>query len=197
MWTHERISDDAKVTRLIFYPFMFDNDILDPRATFQFQYDKTTKKRQESLVWRFYAPLHYQINCFGCLQQKDKNQKKIDADKNPIVRYKGHKNALCGAIRDIESKGYCFEIIHAPNEGIYHVHVSIVPPAGATLEKVNKTIRSYLRDEIYTAFADLNGHDCNDNSVSICRLATSKIVIGAYACFAGLVLLLKQAFKSS
>ena len=198
MWTHKHISDDARLTRLIFYPFMFDNETLDPRSTFQFQYQQATKKRQESLVWRLYVPLHYQINCFGCLQQQDKNQKKVVVGKSPIIRYKGHKNALCGTIRDIRTDGgYRFEIIHVPKEGIYHVHVSIVPPADVTLKKIDKLVFMDLRDELFRAFAGLNGHNCNGDSFSICRLATSRFVMGAYACFAVLGLFLKQALRAS
>ena len=198
MWVHKQIPDDTRITRLIFYPFMFDNDALDPRVTFQFKYRETTGKRQESLIWRLYAPLDYLISCLGCVQQQEKNRRKAADGKEPSVRYAGHMNALSGAIRTIQTdRDYRFELIHAPEEGIYHLHVLIVPPGSTTLERVNKTVLNDLRDELFRVFTDLKGRDYDGSTPSACRLVTSQFVINTYACFAVLGLLLKQGLKPS
>ena len=153
MWKHKHIPDDTRVTRLIFFPFMFRNEILDPRFTFQFNFRNGEGNRQESLIWRLYAPFDFLIDCLGCLQQHDKNERKETEGKNPVVRYRGHKDAFCGAIRAIQTgKNYCFELIHGPEEGFYHIHISIVPPVGSTLKGINKTTLNDLRDELYSVF---------------------------------------------
>ena len=104
----------------------------------------------------------------------------------------------CGAIRYIQiDAGYSFEIDHDSKGGIYHLHVSIVSPAGAIIEKITKTVLNDLRDELYRAFANLSGHDCCEDGLSTCRLASNRFVIGACACFAVLGIFIKQALRIS
>lgn len=175
---------------------MFSKETLDPRFTFQFQLRNGT--RQESLIWRLYAPFEYVIDCLGCLQQNDKNEKKVAEGKNPGVRYQGHIDAFCGAIRAIQTdRNYRFELVHGPEEGIYHIHVSIIPPVGITLEHIEKTTLMELRDDLWRAFDALENHDCDESNFSICRLVTSRWIINTYACFAVLGLSLKQYLKTS
>ena len=192
------VPDDARFTRLIFFPFMFRNEFLDPRFTFQFKFRNGNANRQESLIWRFFIPLDYLIDCLGCLQQHNKNEKKVAEGKDPMVQYRGHRNAFCRAIRAIRTdKDYCFELIHAPEDGIYHVHVSIVPPVGGTLNGMNKTILNDLRDELFRSFDDLKDHQCDSGSLSVSRLLGCRWIINSYACFAVLVLSLRLSLKTS
>ena len=192
------VPDEARITRHIFYPFMFRDEILDPIFTFQFKFRNGNANRQESLIWRIFIPFDYLIDCLGCLQQHNKNEKKVAEGKDPIVRYRGHRNALCRTIRAIETdKDYRFELIHAPEEGIYHVHVSIVPPVGGTLNDMNKTILNELRHDLFMAFGDLKDHQCESSSLSASRLVGCRWIINSYAYLAGLVLSLRQSLKTS
>ncbi|MGN6828881.1 hypothetical protein [Paucibacter sp. M5-1] len=107
----------------------------------------------ESVVWRHYAPSIAEIHQMGCQRQAEKRPAK------PSYTYVGAITATAEAIRAIRVKGHGFQLEHAPEEGLWHAHVSYLKEPNAEFNRAHKLD---LKEHLRKAFGPLESHSCTD-----------------------------------
>lgn len=143
----EEIPDEDDTSRLMFEPAMrgLDNEIIWHNV-FMF---RTEDNFCESVVWRRYAASADDVNMFGCAKQHgDRAKGKLRST------YFGYITGNVAAIRSLKSaKGIHLAVIHAPEEGRHHAHITF--QAGST-----KNDRNELKYLLRTTFGELAPHTC-------------------------------------
>jgi len=106
----------------------------------------------ESLAWRKYAPSIADVHNLGCSKQRNDRA----AGRNST--YFGALTGNAGNVRNLRSKnGGRFEILHAPDEGIHHVHITF-----QNVERLTKSDKTELKVLIRGQFAARSEHQCAD-----------------------------------
>ncbi len=118
---------------------------------FEFQ-DKSG--RCESAVWRTVMPHDADVHALGCDKQKsDRARGKASAT------YRGYIDSTAGRVRaKATTNGHRVDVVHAPAEGDWHLHVQVVLAPGTT--KLGKADKSDVRGLMSEAFDALVPHDC-------------------------------------
>lgn len=106
----------------------------------------------ESVVWRKYKPDIADVHSMGCERQREKRAAGRDS-----WTYEGAITAQVKAIRDIATPEGGFAVEHAPDEGQWHVHVSMRAADGV---KLNKAHKMNLKEHLRRAFTALEAHKC-------------------------------------
>ena len=122
----ELLENGDLVSRSLFRPRMLSGqDEFVWKNIFEFPSDAG---RAESVIWRKYAVSDLEAHDIGQLIARYKTETK------PDFSYAGFLTAEAGRIRGSTTKrGHKFELMHAPNEGRWHVHVYVVSPEGVAV----------------------------------------------------------------
>lgn len=107
----------------------------------------------ESAVWRKYAVEIEAVHELGCERQRAKREGGKSA-----WTYEGAITAEVDRVREIRTReGHGFHLEHAPEEGLWHVHISMVPASGQLLNKGHKIdLKEWLRK----VFSTIEAHSC-------------------------------------
>lgn len=145
----EAIPDDDDASRHLFKPNMGSRygDLIWSNV-FMFQ---SKQGYCESLVWRRHATID-RVHELGC--QKETN----DRAAGRVDRtYLGALTARVGTVRAIRSgRGARFDVVHAEEEGVHHLHVKYVNGAG-----LSPNDKAELKSKIKTAFeGNSAAHHC-------------------------------------
>lgn len=152
----EEVPDEDTVSRHVFWPHMYKENVIDARQAFTFP--KKCNRRRESVIWRRYVSSLNAIHSMGCEKETRDNLSRPPDSKR---RYRGCIEGNVGDIRAIEIvSGHGFGVEHAPEEGIHHVHVEVHAVNGRSIGDITKTEMHDLRDEIFKVFAPLVPHTC-------------------------------------
>jgi hypothetical protein len=146
----DHIPDGDYVSRHLFAPEMGSADfaLLWDRV-FMF---KTDRNFCESVVWRKYAPAMAAVHNLGCAKQK------VDRAAGKNCTYFASVTAKVERVRAIRSlTGARFEVVHAPEEGKHHAHITYAE--GHALTKNDK---AQLKQAIRHAFSERDDHACPD-----------------------------------
>ena len=129
----EHIPDGDKVSRLVFYPFMYTGGnrmLMDNVFTFP-----SNRGGRESLVWSRYAPTNQDVHNLGL------NLTTAKQAQNPerVIQYDGFIFTKAGQIRSIKTaKGHGLFVVHVPAEGKHHAEVGYQPTDSAAITKLEK-----------------------------------------------------------
>lgn len=107
----------------------------------------------ESVVWRKYAVGIAAVHELGCQRQRVKRE-----GGKATWTYEGAITAEVDRIRAIKtSEGHGFHVEHAPEEGNWHAHISLMPAPGQQLNKGHKiNLKEWLRG----VFSPVEVHTC-------------------------------------
>jgi hypothetical protein len=142
------IPDQEDVSRHLFAPSMgeWGSDLIW-HVVFMF---KTERNYCESVVWRRYASTLADVHKLGCDKQR------VDRADGKSSTYFGAITGNVGRIRGIRSKnGARFQIVHAPEEGIHHAHISYAGDVSPS-----KNDKAELKSKIRREFPDRSEHVC-------------------------------------
>ena len=152
----EHVPGEDTVNRHVYRPYMYKEDVIDPRQAFMFP--KKCERRRESVIWRRYVRSIEDVHALGCEKEARDNSSREPENQR---RYMGCLESLVGRVRAIvNTSGHGFSVDHAPEEGVHHVHIEVRPVDGMTIDDVTKTEMNDLRDEIYRIFAPLIPYSC-------------------------------------
>lgn len=145
----EDIPDEHEVSRHIDSPHKWK---LEEQEFVEASLFEFPSGQSESLVWRKYAPDLATVHNLGCERQQTKRVTK------PSWTYVGAITASVASIRAIQTTaGHGFTVEHAPEEGIWHAHVSIRAGAGGAPNKAHKMD---LKEHLRCVFSALEAHSC-------------------------------------
>lgn len=137
----EEVKNTDTVYRHIWKPHMGEGvDEIVAANFFQFQ---KSHNYNESLVWKRYAPDPNCVHSIGRIFEKRAKTNK---------QYIGSAQATVESVRSYEtpSKKWKLDIIHAPNEGMFHLHIFPIPVGHN--DAISKNERNELRDALMKIF---------------------------------------------
>lgn len=145
----EEILPDHQVSRHVDAPHKWKlaEAAFEEQRLFEFPKDQA-----ESVVWRKHVPLIGDVHHMGCLRQAQKRESR------PDYTYVGAITSTAAAIRSIRIKdGHGFQLEHAPEEGLWHAHVSYLRRPDAEFTRAHKMD---LKEHLRNVFGALDRHTC-------------------------------------
>ena len=142
----EHIPDDDKVSRLVFYPFMYTSGnrmLMDNVFTFS-----SNRGGRESIVWSRYAPTDQDVHNLGLNLTTEKRAQNPDR----VIQYDGFIVTYAGKIRAIKTaKGHGLFVEHVPAEGKHHAEVGYQPTGSAAITKLEKGELKLALHKVFSA----------------------------------------------
>jgi hypothetical protein len=146
----EIIPNPDRVSRMIDFPHKYSNDReLIWETIFMF-----SKGRGESVNWEKYCSLPDEAHARGCQWEREKRA------TQPQKRYEGYIAAVTEHIRNINTAaGHGFDVLHKPEEGIFHAEIHYRPNAAST-QPLTPGEKADLKLWLKREFAQLEPHSC-------------------------------------
>lgn len=144
----EVIPDDHQINRLIDFPRMYS----EAREFIWIEIFTFPDNSGESVVWSKYAPAPVDIHRIGCERETRLRQRR------PDFKYEGYIDSQAGIVRGIQSsRGHRFDVVHVPEEGVFHAEIRYLPLDGSPFSRTDKT---ELKAKLAAQWSELDAHDC-------------------------------------